>query len=110
MITYLSNPVMGFIEELTCKQVANYMHYVFFRGTIKIYHGGKEYRIVDVCMMYDDLPGKAVLIRAQCGPPNARAYRNLTIADYVKDCYWLAKAQRSDRILGKFRDAVGVAV
>lgn len=108
-----SDPLQGFFESMTCRQVANYSHYVFFQLQAKLYFGGKEYTIQKLCDIFKESPAKSLQINVMCGPPGDQEYRRITLSQFMQDRYWLARAQRNDFVLDKFRHAIkgsGVAV
>lgn len=103
------SPVIREIHNMTCRQVANYAHYVFYRNTQKVYQRGHEYTIQSFCGMFPDVPARSFQVRAETGPPNRRHFRNVTLSELMNDWYWLAKAQKNTFLLERFQSAVNAA-
>jgi hypothetical protein len=107
------SPVIREIHNMTCGQIANYAHYVFYRNTQKVYQKAHEYTVQEFCRLFPDVPGRSFLVRAEAGPPFRRKFMSLTLSELVNDWYWLAKSNNAHHILVKFQgamDAAGLAV
>lgn len=92
--------------NMTCKDVATYSHYVFCRITQKVYFGGHEYTVRDVCEMFPEIPARSIAVRAECGPPGRTGWRQVTLSELMNDWYWKAKTQKNNFIMDRFKDAM----
>src|SRR3989304_7981814 len=45
-------------ENMSCLDVLNYAHYVFYKRTQKVYFGGKEMNLEDVCQIFPTLAAR----------------------------------------------------
>lgn len=93
-------------ENMTCMDVLNYSHYVFFRRTQEVRFGSQLKTVEQVCMMFPQCPARSMAVTAEVGPPNRRGMRLVTLAQLLNDWYWLAKTAKSSYIIDKFQVAL----
>ena len=93
-------------ENMTCMDVLNYAHYVFFRRTQEVKFGSKDMTLEQVCMLFPSCPARSMAVLAEVGPPNRRGFRTVTLAQLINDWYWQAKSVKNKYVMDKFQVAL----
>lgn len=93
-------------ENMSCRDVLTYAHYIFFRRTQAVKFGGKDMTLEEVCSLFPHVPARSMAVSAEVGPPGKRGWRTVTLAQLLNDWYWLAKTAKNDIVMGKFQDAL----
>lgn len=94
------------MENMTCGQMLNYAHYIFYRRSSLVYFGGHQKTVEQVCQMFPDVLARSFAVRAEVGPPNRRAWRTVTLAQLMVDWYWTAKVAKNRYLLDRFQAAL----